>query len=286
MKTKFFNICDTETKSLKEERAIIHYISTNDIDRTKDIMNPLGMDASDFNKTKTVFFNHNYNQPIAKNTELFVESNGVKAKTVFSNTKFADDIYRLHLEGIINTWSIGFTAKSEDIKQNDNVWTYNKWNLFEYSSAPLPANPNALDSAKSIVKSIEGITMVDSSLKYLEFNSIIEAQSKELNEIKDLIKNLNKTDSNNIQEEIRKEFNKEIEEIKNLIKLNSEVFNKSITGVNGNYTDLLNRIKQLDTKKLNDIELARIITGEVMAGVNSQIAKAFLMVTGKEINLN
>ncbi len=283
---KYFTITDNEIKSLKDERAIIHYISTNDIDRTKDIMNPLGMDAADFMKTRTVFFNHNYNQPIAKNTELSIETNGVKAKTVFSSTKFADDIYQLHLEGIINTWSIGFTAEPSNVKQNGNVWTYDKWNLLEYSSAPLPANPNALDNAKSIIKSIEGFSMLDNAQKYYEVNTLIESQTKELNEIKELIKNINKTDNNNIQEEIKKEFNKEIEEIKNLIKLNSEVFNKSITGVNGNYQDLLNKIKQLDTKKLNDIDLARIITGEVMTGVNSQIAKAFLMVTGKEIKLN
>ena len=85
---KYYTTSDLETKALKDERAIIHYISTNDLDRTKDIMNPAGMNASDFLKARTVFFNHNYNQPIAKNTELIVEPNGVKAKTVFSETKF------------------------------------------------------------------------------------------------------------------------------------------------------------------------------------------------------
>ena len=283
---KYFTITDIECKALKDERAIMHYISTNDIDRVKDIMIPSGMDSADFEKTRTVFFNHNYNQPVARNETLSIDSKGVLAKTVFAKDKFSDDVYNWHLEKIVNTWSIGFTAESKDVRENKGIWTYEKWKLLEYSSAPLPANPNALDIAKTMTKSIEGIAMIDSSLKYAEFNSILELQNKELTEIKDLIKNINKTDNKDIQEEIRKEFNKEIEEIKNLIKLNSEVFNKSITGVNGNYNDLLNKIKQLDTKKLNDIELARIITGEVMTGVNSQIAKAFLMVTGKEIKLN
>jgi len=281
---KYYTISDLETKALKDERAIIHYISTNDLDRTKDIMNPAGMNASDFLKARTVFFNHNYNQPIAKNTELIVEPNGVKAKTVFSETKFADDVYKWHTEGIVNTWSIGFTADPKDITidPDKGVWTYNKWNLLEYSSAPLPANPNALDQAKAVTKSIEGISMIDNSMKFYEFSSIIESQTKELNEIKDLIKNINKSENNSLNEEIKREFQKEIEEIKNIITGS----NKNFEGIQSDYSKLLEKIKSLEQRNVSDIELARIITGEVMRGVNSQISKAFLMVTGKEVKLN
>ena len=281
---KYYTISDLETKALKDERAIIHYISTNDLDRTKDIMNPAGMNASDFLKARTVFFNHNYNQPIAKNTELIVEPNGVKAKTVFSETKFADDVYKWHTEGIVNTWSIGFTADPKDITidPDKGVWTYNKWNLLEYSSAPLPANPNALDQAKAVTKSIEGISMIDNSMKFYEFSSIIESQTKELNEIKDLIKSINKSENNSLNEEIKREFQKEIEEIKNIITGS----NKNFEGIQSDYSKLLEKIKSLEQRNVSDIELARIITGEVMRGVNSQISKAFLMVTGKEVKLN
>lgn len=284
METKYFNISDSETKSLQDERAIIHYITTNDIDRTKDVMNPAGMDATDFLKARTVFFNHNYNQPIAKNTELITEPNGVKAKTVFSETKFADDVYKWHLEGIVKTWSIGFRANRKDvtIDEETNIWTYNKWNLLEYSSAPLPANPNALDQAKAVTKSIEGISMIDNSMKFYEFSSIIESQTKELNEIKDLIKNINKSENNSLNEEIKREFQKEIEEIKNIITGS----NKNFEGIQSDYSKLLEKIKSLEQRNVSDIELARIITGEVMRGVNSQISKAFLMVTGKEVKLN
>jgi len=281
---KYYTISDLETKALKDERAIIHYISTNDLDRTKDIMNPAGMDATDFLKARTVFFNHNYNQPIAKNTELIVEPNGVKAKTVFSETKFADDVYKWHTEGIVNTWSIGFTADPKDITidPDKGVWTYNKWNLLEYSSAPLPANPNALDQAKAVTKSIEGISMIDNSMKFYEFSSIIESQTKELNEIKDLIKNINKSENNSLNEEIKRELQKEIEEIKNIITGS----NKNFEGIQSDYSKLLEKIKSLEQRNVSDIELARIITWEVMRGVNSQISKAFLMVTGKEVKLN
>jgi len=124
--------------------------------------------------------------------------------------------------------------------------------------------------------------MIDNSMKFYEFSSIIESQTKELNEIKDLIKNINKSENNSLNEEIKRELQKEIEEIKNIITGS----NKNFEGIQSDYSKLLEKIKSLEQRNVSDIELARIITGEVMRGVNSQISKAFLMVTGKEVKLN
>ena len=285
MENKFYQISDNEVKALRDERAIIHYISTNDVDRVKDVMNPQGMDSSDFEKTRTVFFNHDYNRPIAKNVELVREPNGVRAKTIFSSTKFADDVYNWHLEGVINTWSIGFRAKSEDVEVDEKtgIWNYKKWNLLEYSSAPLPANPNALDSAKGIAKSYEGIAMIELGIKAYELNTIIEEQSKELSEIKELIKNLNKTETNeNIKQEIQKEIEEQTQNIYSLIDKNSVIAASYATGLMDKFKALESAVSE---QKLSDKELAKILTGELMKFTNSQIVRAFLQVTGKEIKL-
>lgn len=148
----------------KEERTIIHYITTNAVDRGKDIVNPLGMDYTDFEKTKTVFYNHNYDKPIAKNVWIKQYNNNVKVGTQFSKSEFANDIYTLHLEDIIKTWSIGFDVPRKNGRWSDpiegaiitdektGIRTINKWILLEYSSAPLAMNPNALDlDRKSVV---------------------------------------------------------------------------------------------------------------------------------------
>lgn len=162
-----FNDANLEIKGelLEKENAIVHYISTPHIDRVRDIVDPKGGDFSEFEKTRTVFFNHNYFMPVAKNMWLKVSGEGVKAKTVFSKTAFAQELYLMHKEGILNSWSIGFDIPRnkqgyiEDgaviFDDNSNVRTFNRWKLLEYSSAPLPANPNAIDQAKTICKSYE-----------------------------------------------------------------------------------------------------------------------------------
>ena len=70
--TLSFDNANIEIKgeSLEKENAIVHYITTPDIDRVRDIVNPKGGDFAEFEKTRTVFFNHNYFMPVAKNMWL------------------------------------------------------------------------------------------------------------------------------------------------------------------------------------------------------------------------
>lgn len=218
------------TEKLKDERAIIHWITTPDIDLTRDIVNPKGGDFGEFDKHKTVFYNHNYNLPIAKNITLKATEDGVRAKTVFAKTtQFADDIYNLHVEGIISTWSIGFDIardKSGHIEKDAveydekrNLFHINKWRLLEYSSAPLAANPNALDTAKTMVKSIEAYKELLGIEEKKEITEQVD-YSKEFTEIKELINSIKEVSENEV-----KKINLE------LTNLKSKLANKTVKTV-------------------------------------------------------
>lgn len=198
------------TEKLKQERAIIHYITTPDIDVVRDIVDPKGGDLEEFKQKRTVFYNHNYNNPIAKNVDLKVTNDGIKAKTVFpKTTQLAEDIYNLHVEGVINSWSIGFDIPRDrkgmllngavSFDEEKNIRTFNKWKLLEYSSAPLPANSSALDLAKGIIKSAEVmseiITLENENKETEEIDN-----SKEFEEIKALIKDLKDATQGEIRE--------------------------------------------------------------------------------------
>lgn len=182
----------SEIELHKSERAITHFITTPDVDWGGDIVKPKGMDATMFEKHRTVFYNHNYDQPIGSNMWLKSKEEGVLAKTRFGKTLFADDIYSLHEDGIINTWSIGWQPKMENGKPKKDAMEYDdktnrltisEWDLVEYSVAPLAMNPNALDQIKSMAKSLE----IKSIVKNYESNDllkqIVDEQTKEINEI-------------------------------------------------------------------------------------------------------
>jgi len=175
MKNKILNYQVGYKEFNEAERTIVHYITTPDRDRGGDIVNPFGMLDTDFAKSPSVFYNHNYNLPVAKSLWRKATDGGVLAKTKFSKTDFANDIYTLHKEGIINTWSIGFRIPdAEDAVNYDkktNTLFINRWELVEYSSAPIAMNPNSLDIQKGPeppIDRIEMITMIKGMCKSAE----------------------------------------------------------------------------------------------------------------------
>lgn len=150
-------VLDVEQKADDSEETITHYISTPDEDRGGDIVNPHGLDDTDFNKSKTVLFNHNYNFPVARNLWLKKQDAGVLCKTKFGSTQMSKDIYLLHKENILNSWSIGFQldySKDKYAEYKDGKFYINFWKMFEYSSVSVAMNPNAVDIAKGIIKSV------------------------------------------------------------------------------------------------------------------------------------
>src|SRR3990170_2018430 len=101
-----------ESKSVdKKEITIKHWISKSVIDRGGDSVLPDAFDTTNYEKNRIVLFNHNIYMPIANNLWLQTESDGKLALTHFATTPFADDIYQLNVEKVLNAWSVGFVPK-------------------------------------------------------------------------------------------------------------------------------------------------------------------------------
>lgn len=216
------------TPQLQQERRIIHWISTPTLDRVADIMIPKGCDTTNFENTKTVYINHDYDKALGKNVKLNKLNDGIKVTTYFSKeTAIADDEYRLHLEGVVNGWSIGFKPvldkKTGMIKEGTIEWVgetnirkFHEWELLEYSSTGIPANPECLDIAKSIVKSIEYKHFIEKTSDKIEFEKIIASQTEKISELEKLIK---ESKNENLNEIIQQEIKKEILQIKSELEI-------------------------------------------------------------------
>jgi phage head maturation protease len=151
---KYKNVETTkEVKEIdKNAMTITHYISTSTLDRYGEIMRPEGCDYSGYRKNPVVFFGHRSRDlPIAKNEKIIIENSGVLAVTKFDTSDFAKEIFRLNAEGFLNSWSIGFVPKefsNQKLKLNNKEQDYlciEEWELLEYSSVPIPANPDAVN---------------------------------------------------------------------------------------------------------------------------------------------
>jgi HK97 family phage prohead protease len=136
------------------ERAAVSYITTKDVDRDGEIVEPFGVDLEAYRKNPVVLFGHNYSElPIGKNLWIKSDGRGLIAKTQYASHEFAQKVYEYRKEGMPLAQSIGFIPiKWEDNTDKANKpWSrrYTKWHLLEYSDVPVPANPEAVAIAVS-----------------------------------------------------------------------------------------------------------------------------------------
>jgi len=135
------------------ERAAVSYITTKDIDRDGEIVDPAGADLEAYRKNPVVLFGHDYSElPIGKNLWIKSDDRGLIAKTQYASHEFAQKVYEYRKEGMPLAQSIGFIPMEwEDtpIDVKGCRRRYKKWALLEYSDVPVPANPEAVGIAIS-----------------------------------------------------------------------------------------------------------------------------------------
>lgn len=151
------------------ERAVVARVSTNTVDRVREVVLPKGGDFKNYRKNPVVLFGHNSELPIGKADWIRANNDEVIAKTLFAETDFAVDIFKLFQSKVLNAFSIGFMPtdggppEEKEILDNPSWakarWVIRKWELFEYSAVSVPANPEALAMAVSKGLDITAETM-------------------------------------------------------------------------------------------------------------------------------
>lgn len=181
METKTFITSEKSSSFDDGKMTLTHFITTITPDRYGEIVNPYGMDSRNFRKNPVVLFGHNAGKMvIGKNLSLKVDDFGVKATTQFADTEVGREIYRLNRDGFLNAWSIGFIPKKvihQGEKGNDNKENFTvieEWELIEYSSVVIPANPDSLNLLLKEVRSDEMKSLLTGNLSIENFLKKIE----------------------------------------------------------------------------------------------------------------
>ena len=134
--------------------------STEDEDRMHDVIKASGWKLGPFKKNPVFMWGHDYSQPpIGRALKVWIdkETKRLMFNVEFADAEtyeFADTIYKLYKGGFLHATSVGFIplnweGKDEDNpnpKYEGNVFT--KQELLELSAVPVPANPNALVTAR------------------------------------------------------------------------------------------------------------------------------------------
>jgi HK97 family phage prohead protease len=141
-------ICKTEEEG--DNLTITGYASTKDTDRVGDVIPPDawtkgGLD--NFKKNPIILFNHKYDQPIGRATEIEIDERGLKLSAVISKKVPQYDLIK---DGILSTFSVGFLVKDAEYDNDKDGFIIKDAELLETSVVSVPCNQDATFSlAKS-----------------------------------------------------------------------------------------------------------------------------------------
>lgn len=139
-------------------------ITAETLDRDGEVLIPSGMNSREFEQNPTLFWNHDYAQPVGRSVGLKRRERDILGEFVFaqrpegySGEFFPEVAAALVAQGIVNAVSVGYVPEEGGVrratevdrkKYGDTVSTvYSRWKLLEVSLAPLQANPEALITA-------------------------------------------------------------------------------------------------------------------------------------------
>lgn len=129
----------------KDTITVTGMASTNDIDRVGDIIVPEAWNKGgldNFFKNPIILFNHNYNNPIGKGTQIKVTDKGLEITAEIS--KADPRVAVLVEQGILKTFSVGFRVKDADYMEETGGLKITDAELIEVSIVSIPANQSAV----------------------------------------------------------------------------------------------------------------------------------------------
>jgi HK97 family phage prohead protease len=133
-----------------------YVLSDGTVDRYGDVIEPAGWLLDQFQRNPIALFNHNANAPVGHWRNVRIDGDrliGDFEPAPAGTTLIADDVRRLIDANILRATSVGFLGvKSEPIdpKRPYDGTRYTQQELLETSIVSVPANPAALQIAKSL----------------------------------------------------------------------------------------------------------------------------------------
>jgi len=160
---------ETKLTAKDGERAVVARITTANVDREGDVVLPSGVNARNFRKNPVVMFAHRGDSlPVGTAEGLETSTDAITAKVVFASRPAGhpkeqewppDTLLHLFQEKVLRGFSIGFRvpkdgwrdATERDRKNfgEDARRVITKWELVEFSVAPIPMNQDSLAMAVS-----------------------------------------------------------------------------------------------------------------------------------------
>lgn len=159
--SSLFDVVQKDAKS--EVLTIKGYANTVTKDRSGDVIvseawQKGGMD--DYLKNPIILAFHDYSRPVGTTVDYNVTDKGLEIVAEISTA--AGEVYNLIKDGVLKTFSVGFSIKDADYEKDSDTFFIKDLELYEISVVSVPANQ---DSTFSLAKSFDNEDEYDSFKK-------------------------------------------------------------------------------------------------------------------------
>lgn len=140
-----------------------YVLSDNTVDRYGDVIDAAGWDLRNFRQNPIALFGHSQDSPIGYWENLRIEGNKLIGRLKLAargTSQRIDEIISLVEQGILRAVSVGFKPIEQEPRSGGRGVLYKKQELLETSLVSVPANPSAVQLAKSLNISAETIATV------------------------------------------------------------------------------------------------------------------------------
>ncbi len=159
--SSLFDVVQKDAKS--KVLTIKGYANTVTKDRSGDVIvseawQKGGMD--DYLKNPIILAFHDYSRPVGTTVDYNVTDKGLEIVAEISTA--AGEVYNLIKDGVLKTFSVGFSIKDADYEKDSDTFFIKDLELYEISVVSVPANQ---DSTFSLAKSFDNEDEYDSFKK-------------------------------------------------------------------------------------------------------------------------
>jgi HK97 family phage prohead protease len=128
-------------------RTFAFVISTGDVDRDRDVIDPRGWRLDEYKRNPIVLLNHRHDMlPVARTLSIAVEGNALKTTAEFPPEgiyELADVTHDLVKAGFLNAASVGLRPDRKEYNAQRDGWDIKEATLLEWSIVNVPANSAA-----------------------------------------------------------------------------------------------------------------------------------------------
>ena len=198
-----FDIVEKEQSNDNSPLTIKGYANTVSKDRAGDVIVKEAWEKGamdDYLKNPIVLAFHDYSRPVGTTVSHSVTDKGLEIVAEIS--KAAGEVYNLIKDGVLKTFSVGFSIKDADYDREEDTFFIKDLSLYEISVVSVPANQNstfslakAFDSEEAYKaykesyapSKVETVTVITDEVEKEEVDvNIIEKKSSQDNILKDI----------------------------------------------------------------------------------------------------